>query len=133
MTLTWSFQNLSSLEFLRWSKWSVTRNQFEVITFKSSLGLSFHPLHDNVYYQYSKIKSHFLNAGISLDNAIAVIRSHKDGQCNDQTKKDKQWSTKHYTENLSNTNPTKNRVNTGAPDVHAPLVAPVVLLLNDTE
>jgi hypothetical protein len=27
----------------------------------------------------------------------------------------------------------ENRVNTGDPDVHAPLVAPVVLLLNDTE
>ena len=36
-------------------------------------------------------------------------------------------------ENLSNTNPIKHRVNTGAPDVHAPLLSPVVLLLNDTE
>ena len=45
------------------------------------------------------------------------------------------YLSKHYTENLglSNTNPTKNGVNTGVPDVHAPLVTPVVLLLNDTE
>jgi hypothetical protein len=42
----------------------------------------------------------------------------KDRQHNDQKTKHKQWYTKHYTENsrLSNTNPTKTGVNSGAPE-----------------
>jgi hypothetical protein len=51
--------------------------------------------------------------------------------------KEKQRSTKHSTENQrsSNTNRTKNRVNSGAPErlaVPALHVTPVVLLLNGT-
>jgi hypothetical protein len=48
-----------------------------------------------------------------FENTNGVISSHKskDSQCNRQMKKDKQWSTKHFTENyrLNNTNFTKNQ------------------------
>jgi hypothetical protein len=39
-----------------------------------------------------------------------AVNQKKDRQYNNQMKIDKQWSTKHYTENyrLPNTNPTKN-------------------------
>ena len=47
-----------------------------------------------------------------FEDTKGVIRIHKskDRQHNDQKKRDKQRSTKHYTENYrsSNTNPTKN-------------------------
>ena len=47
-----------------------------------------------------------------FEDTIGVLRSSKskkNRQYNDQMKKDKQWSTKHYKENkrLGNTNPTK--------------------------
>ena len=52
-------------------------------------------------------------------------------QCQ-KVQKDKQYSTKHDTENLSNTNPTKNCVKLNAPEglaATAPIVAPVMFLL----
>jgi len=78
----------------------------------------------------------FIKAELKYTKGVIRLRKSKnDRQHNGgQTKKDQQQSTKHYTENKrsSNTNPIKN---SDAPKwlaIPAPLMTPVVLLLNDT-
>ena len=52
-------------------------------------------------YETIKIWINVFKTIIRISELSFVFRkSKKDRQCNGQVKKDKQWSTKHYTENL---------------------------------
>jgi hypothetical protein len=68
---------------------------------------------------------------------FVFCKSKKDVPYNDQMKQDKQWSTKHYTENSDWATQTHKEpeVNTCAlvgSAISVPLVTPIVILLNDS-